>query len=238
MLRHSHALSGGVTGVGWGLVFGWSLPQTLTLGALTAGMALLPDLDQCGSGPARSLGFLSEAVAFTIGKLAGGHRHVTHSFLGIALFAGFAYLAGVFRGDIFGKVGLALLVALTVAGGLEALHLARSHVADAAAMVAAWFVVWHAYHPVLALIPLAVALGCATHIAGDLCTDSGCMLGCPFSMRRYHLLPEPLAFTTGTAPELLIVDPVLTAALAFLLAQAVAPGLVLSLLHQLKGIQL
>jgi hypothetical protein len=46
----------------------------VALAGFTAGMALLPDLDKCGSSPARCLGFLSEAVAWIIGRLAGGAR--------------------------------------------------------------------------------------------------------------------------------------------------------------------
>ena len=75
MLGHSHALSGGVTGLATGLFLQFSFPQTVALAGFTAGMALLPDLDKCGSSPARCLGFLSEAVAWIIGRLTGGHRH-------------------------------------------------------------------------------------------------------------------------------------------------------------------
>lgn len=56
--------------------------------------------------------------------------------------------------------------------------------------------IWSGYG--LRFIPIAVLLGCATHITGDMLTDSGCMLGYPWSRHRFRLLPEPLAFTTGT----------------------------------------
>ena len=112
--------------------------------------------------------------------------------------------------DWGGKAGLALLMTLSVSAVLEALHLVRGHTADVIGIgVAAWEV-WYGYG--LRLIPIAVFLGCSTHIIGDMLTDSGCMLAFPLSRQRYHLLPEPLAFTTGTSPELLIVDPLLTAA--------------------------
>ncbi|MGO9296188.1 MAG: hypothetical protein ACLP52_20325 [Streptosporangiaceae bacterium] len=64
-----------------------------------------------------------------------------------------------------------------------------------------------------------------THIAGDLCTDSGCMLGYPLSRHRFRLLPEPLAFTTGTGPELWLVDPLLLALLAVLAGWTADPAL-------------
>jgi membrane-bound metal-dependent hydrolase YbcI (DUF457 family) len=229
MLGHSHALSGGVTGLAAGIVLQMSIPQTAALAGFTAGMALLPDLDKCGSSPARCLGFLSEAVAWTIGRISGGHRHATHSFLGIAIFTGLAWVSCHFRYDWEGKAGLALLMTLTVAGALEALHIARSHVADLMGIgVAAWEV-WLGYG--LRLIPLAVFIGCCTHIAGDMLTDSGCMLGYPAFRHRFHLLPEPLAFTTGTRPELLIVDPLLTGALVVLAGWATDPAFVAAQWH-------
>ena len=75
MLGHSHALSGAVTGAATGIFLHLSEPRTIALAGFTAGMALLPDLDKCGSSPARCLGFLSEAVAKVIAKVSGGHRH-------------------------------------------------------------------------------------------------------------------------------------------------------------------
>ena len=233
MLGHSHALSGGVTGIATGIFLHMSVPQTAALAGLTAGMALLPDLDKCGSSPARCLGWLSEAIAWTIGRISGGHRHATHSFLGIALFTGLAWVSCHFRSGWGGKAGLALLMTISVAAGLEALHVARSHVADVIGIgVAAWEV-WYGYG--LRLIPLAVLLGCCTHIAGDMLTDSGCMLGFPAWKHRFHLLPEPLAFTTGTRPELLIVDPILTGALVALGGWAIDPALVTAQWHALAG---
>jgi len=87
----------------------------------------------------------------------------------------------------------------------------------------------------LTLIPVAVALGCATHIAGDMLTDSGCPLLLPLSQYRFKWWPEPLAFTTGTMPEVAIVDPVLLVALAGLIGWVVAPGAELHVWHAATG---
>ncbi|HEX6855650.1 MAG TPA: hypothetical protein VF204_10165, partial [Streptosporangiaceae bacterium] len=46
-----------------------------------------------------------------------------------------------------------------------------------------------------------------------------------FSSFRFHLLPEPLAFTTGTRPETRIVDPALYGVFALLVLWAVSPAL-------------
>ena len=132
------------------------------------------------------------------GRISGGHRHATHSFLGIAVFTALAWVSCHFRADWGGRAGLALLMTLSVSAALEALHLARGQVADLAGVAVAAAAIWYGYG--LRFIPIAVLLGCATHITGDMLTDSGCMLGYPWSRQRFHLLPEPLAFTTGTLP--------------------------------------
>jgi membrane-bound metal-dependent hydrolase YbcI (DUF457 family) len=231
MLGHSHALSGAVTGLAAGILLHLNGPGTIAMAGFTAGMALLPDLDTCGSSPARCLGFLSEAVARAIAKLSGGHRHATHSLLGIAAFTALAWVACHFRSDWVGQAGLALLMAICVTGALEALHIARGHAADIIGIGVAAAEVWYGFG--LRLIPLAVCVGCATHIAGDMLTDSGCMLLYPLSQHRFHLLPRPLQFTTGTRPEVLYIGPVLTGALVVLAGWAADPAFASAHWHQL-----
>ena len=233
MLGHSHALSGAVTGIATGILLHRPASQVAALAGFTAGMALLPDLDKCGSSPARCLGFLSEAIAWAAGRISGGHRHATHSVLGVAIFTGLAWACCQFRHDWAGKAGLALLLTLSAAAALEALHVARGHAADILAIGVAAGVVWFGYG--MRLMPVAVLVGCSTHIAGDMLTDSGCMLGFPVFRHRFHLLPEPFAFTTGTRPELLIVDPILTGALLVLAALAADPAFVTAQWHSLAG---
>ena len=172
MLGHSHALSGAVAGIATGILLHLPVPQIAALAGFTAGMALLPDLDKCGSSPARCLGFLSEAIAWVAGRISGGHRHATHSVLGVAVFTGLAWASCQFRHDWAGKAGLALLLALSAAAALEALHVARGHAADFIAIGVGVAEVRFGYG--LQLIPLAVLIGCSTHIAGDMLTDSGC----------------------------------------------------------------
>jgi membrane-bound metal-dependent hydrolase YbcI (DUF457 family) len=227
MLGHSHALSGIVAAAAIG-EFALHLPdpRLVALAGFTAGMALLPDLDKCGSCPARCLGFLSEGVAWFIGKVSRGHRHLTHTIIGIAIFTALAWASCLFRHDWGGRIGLGLLITLSVAGGLEALHITRGTLADLAGVAVAAGVVMLGFG--LTLIPLAVAIGVSTHICGDMLTDSGCMLLYPFSKHRFHLLPGPLQFTTGTDPELYGVDPVLTGLLLVLGGWAVDPGFIVT----------
>ena len=215
-----------MTGLAAGLILHKSLPADVALAGFTAGMALLPDLDSIGACASRSLGFISESVAWVIRLISGGHRHASHSFLGIAVFTGLAWAACLFRHDLAGQIGLGLLLVIAVAGALEALHLARSHVADLAGVAVAGAVVWHGYG--LALIPLAVLLGTATHVAGDALTCSGVPLLWPVSEYRFRWWPSPLAFTTGTKPELWLVDPALMVLLGLLSWHAVTLSLHLS----------
>ena len=226
MLGGSHALSGLVSGTATGIALKMGTEQTAALAGFTAGMALLPDLDSVGSCCSRSLGWLSKGAAYVIRFVSGGHRHATHSILGIAAFTVLAGLACYFRHDDVGRAGLALLIALSVAGGVEALRFARGWMADLAGVAVAAGVVFWGYG--LSLIPLAVLVGCSTHIAGDMLTDSGCMLAYPLSQYRWHLLPRPMRITTGATPERVIVDPLLIAILGGLALWVADPAIELS----------
>jgi len=229
---HSHSLSGAVTGTAAGIALHLPVQQTAALAVFTAGMALLPDLDSAGSCAARCFGWLSRPVAYVIRFISGGHRHATHTLGGIAAFTFLAVLAGWFRHDWAGMAGLAFLVALAVSAGLEATRVSRliplprilrhGHAEDAAGVLAAAAVVWPGWG--LSLIPLAVALGCSTHILGDAMTESGVPLLLPFTSYRFKVWPKPLAFTTGTRPETLIIDPLLILALVILVASAAGLG--------------
>jgi membrane-bound metal-dependent hydrolase YbcI (DUF457 family) len=190
---------------------------------LTAGAAVLPDIDHPNSTLAHCFGFLTKSAAWLIGKISGGHRHLTHAVLGVAGFEFLAWLAAKFRHEIGGQAGLVVLLSLIIASGLYAFGL-RGHVADLAAIgTAIGLVVTGAG---LSHVAAAVGVGCATHVAGDMLTDEGCPLFYPFSERHYGLLPRPLAFTTGTRPELWVLDPVLVTGLGLLFYRAVQLGVI------------
>jgi membrane-bound metal-dependent hydrolase YbcI (DUF457 family) len=211
-LGHTHALSGAAAGAALGeFALHYGTIGTVALAGFTAAFATLPDLDKCGSDAARSLGFLSEAFAFVIGKVSGGHRHATHSIFGIAVFTALAWLACAFRhGD--GRWALAVFLALAIAAGLRALRIG-GHFADLLAIAAAGAITWTGWH--LALVPLACGLGCAVHIAGDMLTVEGCPLAWPLTQRHFGL-PRPVGFVTGTWRETWVVSPALVLALGFL----------------------
>lgn len=233
-LGHTHALSGLVTGTAVGLYathvrlehtgLGHLSPGHLAVFVgLTAGAAVLPDIDHPSSSMARSFGFLSRGVAWLVGKISGGHRHLTHAILGIAGFTVLAWLAVKFRHDIGGKIALGLFLALIIAGALYALSV-HGHGADVLAIAGAIAIVITGYG--LSLVAIAVCVGCVTHVLGDMLTLQGCPLLYPFSDWHFRLLPKPLAFTTGTWPELWVLDPALVAGLGWLIYQAVHMGVI------------
>jgi membrane-bound metal-dependent hydrolase YbcI (DUF457 family) len=233
-LGHTHALSGLVTGTAVGLYashvrlghvgLGHLSPGHLAVFAgLTAGAAVLPDIDHPDSSLARSFGFLTRGFAWLVGKISGGHRHLTHAILGIAGFTVLAWLAVKFRHDIGGKIALAAFLALIIAGALYALAV-HGHGADVLAIAGAIAIVITGYG--LSHVAIAVCLGCITHVLGDMLTLQGCPLLYPVSNWHFRLLPKPLAFTTGTWPELWVLDPALAASLGLLIYRAVSMGVI------------
>jgi len=145
--------------------------------------------------------------------ISGGHRHGTHSLVGVAAFTGAAYAAEHYRHTLGGKIGLGLLLVLVLAAGLRALKIG-GHFADLLAIAGAAAVLYYGYD--VSLVPWAIAAGTATHLAGDMLTNQGIPIAWPLSRQHVRLLPEPLAFTTGTRPERWVVAPLLLVALVWL----------------------
>jgi membrane-bound metal-dependent hydrolase YbcI (DUF457 family) len=199
----THALSGAVTGLAAGslILHEPAVPLALFAGLVTA-YALAPDIDSCGSTEARSLGFMTKGFARVVRTVSGGHRHGTHSLAGVAAFAGAAWLACLFRHGWPGRVALFLILAAGFAAAVDALRIG-GHAGNIAALAGAAAMCWTGYG--LALVPLAAALGCSTHLAGDALTRCGVPLLWPATMREFHLTPRPLWFTTGHWPERFIV---------------------------------
>lgn len=216
MMGHSHALSGVVAGLAVGsLVLHEPAAPLLLLTGLTAAYALAPDMDQRCSTEARSYGFVTEALAWVISKISGGHRHGSHSLLGVAAFTGAAWLACLFRDTWPGRIALGVILAAGLAAAADALRPGPATFEGVAGIAAAAAMVWTGYG--LALVPVAAALGCMTHLVGDGLTRCGVPLLWPATMREFHLTPRFMWFTTGKAAERWIVGPLLLAALGFLL---------------------
>lgn len=215
MLGRTHALSGAVAGAAVALlVIRADMAHVAVAAGLTAGAAVLPDIDHPDATVARSFGLITRVFAWLVEKVSGGHRHGTHSLAGIAAFTAAAWAADHYRHLLAGKVVLGLLLVLITASGLRALKIG-GHFADLLAIAGVAAMMWFRYD--LAAVPWAIGAGTASHIVGDMLTDEGCPLAWPLSKARVRLLPEPLAFTTGTRPERWLVAPALVVALVWLL---------------------
>ncbi len=214
MLGHTHCLSGLAAGAAAGtLALHLQAPPLALFAAVTAAYALAPDLDSCGGTEARSYGFVTGAFAWFVERISGGHRHGTHSALGVTAFTAVAWLACLLRHTWPGVIVLGIILAVGFASALDALRIG-GHAGNLAACAGAAAMCVTGYG--LTLVPLAAALGAGTHIAGDMLTRCGCPLAWPFTMREFHLTPRRLWFTTGHWPEHVIVTPLLLAALGWL----------------------
>jgi membrane-bound metal-dependent hydrolase YbcI (DUF457 family) len=230
MLGRDHALSGA-------LVFAALGPSLHVTGAhlavgvvIAAGAGVLPDIDHPDSTIARSFGFLTEAFAWVVRRISGGHRHGTHALIGITVFTAGAIAAGWYQlsGKPIGHtaftwhmVPAALYLALLYSSALRALQVGGHHgdLIGIGGAIATCYThadlavipVWHWHVPLLAL---AIALGTAAHIAGDELTHGGCPIFWPFSQHEFHLLPRPMQITTAKLGENWIVFPLLIGGLA------------------------
>jgi membrane-bound metal-dependent hydrolase YbcI (DUF457 family) len=214
VLGHTHCLSGLVAGAAVGtLALHLQAPPLALFVTVTAAYALANDLDACGSTEARSFGFVTGAFAWFVRLVSGGHRHGTHSALGVAAFTAVAWLACLFRHTWPGVIVLGIILAVGFASALDALRIG-GHAGNLIACAGAALMCFTGYG--LALVPLAAAVGASVHLLGDSLTRCGVPLAWPFTMREFHLTPRPLWFTTGRWPEHLIVTPLLVAALGWL----------------------
>lgn len=223
MLGRSHALSGVVAGVAVGSLFLHEPAAPLALFAgLTAAYALANDLDSCGSTEARSFGFVTEAFAWFVRLISGGHRHGTHSAVGVMAFTAVAWVACLFRHTWPGRIMLGVILAVGLTSAMDALRIG-GHFGNLLGCAGAAAMCWTGYG--LALVPIAAALGTSAHLAGDALTRCGIPVFWPATMREYHLLPPGLRFTTGHWPETWVVTPLLLAALGLLLYRDASAGL-------------
>lgn len=216
VLGRDHAISGGVAFTVIAPLAVHLTGAQLTAGTvLTAGAALLPDLDEPGSAIARGAGFLTRGFAHAVRFAARGHRKGTHSLLGLGAFAALAWGAVYVSHSLPGRVWLVFWLALMAASALRFAPGVNGHWADAAGLgLAIGLSQWHAG---LAIVPACVTLGVAAHLAGDMATHDGCPLLWPFSGRSFH--DSPWAFRTGKFFESRVVFPVLAVSLALALAR-------------------
>ncbi|MEX2621923.1 MAG: metal-dependent hydrolase [Egibacteraceae bacterium] len=232
MMGRSHALSGAA---GWlalapPLAAATDIPMEpagLAAGAVvTAGAALLPDLDHPSSTVARALGPVSQLLAVAIATLAGGHRQATHSLVFVA-----AVAAGVWAGMLSPAKDVVALATGGLCVGLAIRALGPQQLRGGGVIdltLVAWTVAltgigWVHLGPV-PWLPAAVALGAALHLAGDCLTPQGCPLLWPHPAR----CAWPVLSRTGGPAEALITGG-LALAVAYLAYAVLVPSLPLAL---------
>lgn len=213
MMGHSHAVSGALA---WTLTAPaitsatntpLNLPVYLTGIAVTAGCALLPDLDHPESTIARTFGPLTQAIAAITNVAAGGHRKWTHTLV----FTILSGLAAWFALNLWPDTALFVIAFLTTGLALRGLHLAPRHgikgwgIITALSAAAAYFIVNYMPDNELTWVPLCIALGVAVHCLGDACTPGQIQYLLPWK-RKMGL---PLLPATGSFVETGIVTPLM-----------------------------
>jgi len=214
----THAYSGAVTFLAIAPLVGATsqyTPGQVAVGVgVAAGGAMLPDLDQRGATISRSLGPVTNTLAWVVGKVSGGHRNGTHSLLGIAAAVALTSLVCSFGGfaEAF-TLWLLWGIGMRACGVQVPFSNAATVAVNAVAVAVGVTIVYVVGVDVGNVLPTAVGLGCAVHIVGDMLTKEGCPLLWPISPRRYSIT----GFRTGGPVEKWLVAPALVVAFVGLL---------------------
>lgn len=216
MMGRTHALTGLCAGLAVSPLVVGTLVQAVLFSVVTAGYALLPDLDHPGARASRLLGPVTGALsrgvragsrwlyARTKGprdeRHNGEHRHATHT-VAFALLAGTAAALGTWLGNAWVPAGIVVLGIFFAADALGDWVLGFAGIC-----VAAWWgSVGGEVLGILAgtgpVLGIAVALGCVTHCLGDAATLSGCpfLWPLPIAGETWFEIrpPRALRFRTG-----------------------------------------
>ncbi|MCO6011547.1 metal-dependent hydrolase [Actinoallomurus purpureus] len=182
---------------------------------VAAGAGLLPDLDHPSASPARAFGPISQTAARIVCAVSGGHRHATHSLVGLAVFTAGAVAAS------FNVWALTVLIWLCMGLGVRALWRrppnrpnGRLDYRDVAGLVhaaVAFFIAFRLTHAGIDLwvVPVAVGVGYFVHLAGDSMTESGVNWLWP-DRRRFRIA----SIDTGKSVERWVVVPALYVGIA------------------------
>lgn len=192
MMGAHHAISGAAAWVAITSTAPYTLgldplpASSVVVGSLvTAGAALLPDVDHHNGTIAHSGGLVTRAAAAVTQTASGGHRHGMHSILAVVGFTLGAVALGRWEAQVpvFGTIpaGSALLLLALVAFATKALRISRGGIVKlwtGAAVVVAG-VLWFAPDQ-LAWLPLSVMVGVIVHLLGDMLTKGGVPLLWPW----------------------------------------------------------
>lgn len=202
MLGKSHAITGAAAWCMLGSTIqimtqtGDSVPKLIAGGVVCAGASVFPDLDTPKSTIANSLGPLTRVLSQFIAKISGGHRHGTHSIIGIFLTTFLAMLA-IDLGAMIVPWALTVFftsLALMTLKNMRGLHC----IVSACVLGSILFLVSENDYTWLVV---AIATGCVFHIIGDMLTPQGVPLLYPFSQKSLSI---PVIGHTGDWREKII----------------------------------
>ncbi|ABD11505.1 hypothetical protein ThrDRAFT_04087 [Frankia casuarinae] len=197
MMGRTHALSGAVVWLAVAPLLSreqWlgshavslSSSQVIAGAVVSAGAALLPDIDHPHGRIANTFGPVTRVMCRWISRAAGGHRHATHSIL-------FALGMGVVMGLLAARFEYGWWAALfvLVGFGLRGLGLdfeKHEHWSSVMDCVTAGVAVFLMHGIDMSFAGYAVTLGCLAHLAGDCLTPRGCPLLWPVTWRMETVL--------------------------------------------------
>lgn len=229
------------TGLGFGagfasLIAGHHVTDRFELARVAlvvAGASYFPDVDHHSATVAQTFGAPTKALARFVEDVSGGHRGATHSIVGAAIFAGLAWLVQMLGGaageaiahashagpgavHLAGALGQYAAVIIALAYGVRGLGFgAEGKLATLGvfAAAAAFVVVSAAQGVTYGWVPLAVFVGCCSHLLGDALTEHGIPILWPLTWKRINLG----WIDTNEWVEVLVVFPLVCAgaALAF-----------------------
>lgn len=185
MMGRTHALTGVAAAIGVTFLIPLSVPGAIAGTMICAGAALVPDIDHKDSTITKTFGPVTKILSFGVRKISGGHRWGTHSFLGIAAIGALAQYGVMNRHSVVPGMILCFLMALSLSGAVRLFGI-PGWFDDLAPIPIVLGIVFLTPVP-LDMVPLALMLGCAIHVAGDFVTKGGCPLFWPFSRKRYKL---------------------------------------------------
>jgi membrane-bound metal-dependent hydrolase YbcI (DUF457 family) len=180
MMGRHHALLGAViwTGPAIEIMGRTHLGEIVASTAVCGAAAMLPDIDEPGSTVAHVLEPFSGMVSQLTNELCGGHRKASHSLIAVALFGGMGW--GLSLNPIATAVGFGVLILLAFRA-FAPIGFRHGLIATSVAAASGFAVAYGKLD--VAWFPLALMVGYAIHLLGDILTSGGVPLFWPWKKR-------------------------------------------------------
>lgn len=238
-MGRTHALTGLCAGLALAPAVADTVAETVVLAVVTAGFALLPDLDHPRARASRLLGPVTGMVsagmragsrwlyARTKGprdeRHRGEHRHATHT-VAFAALVGMLVAVGTWGFGAWWVVGTVLLGIALAVDALGDWLLPVVGIAGIVWWGAAGGDLAGAFVGIGPVAGIAAGVGCVTHCLGDACTVSGCpfLWPIPIAGETWFEIRPPrwLRFRTGGWVEHAVVFPAFSVAAVLLVPGA------------------